>query len=140
VVRRRWCSQGRKHVITQTERIGLFLDGALKVIEGRGYDADGKLAFNSFGIVSFNPATRSYSMRSYAGQVGDFVRLTADDSRGDSGWPGDDPHTAAIKGNTLRDRRTHRCRQRTGALLRDDAAEVGDADWPAAGTVGRAGG
>src|SRR5689334_16564952 len=30
---------GEKHNITQTERIGPFLDGSIKVIEGRGYNA-----------------------------------------------------------------------------------------------------
>ena len=65
---------GEKHAITQTERIGPFLDGSVKVIEGRGYDAEGKVTFNAFGTISYNPATRSYSMRSHAqGQVGDFV-------------------------------------------------------------------
>ena len=49
---------GEKHAITQTERIGPFLDGSVRVIEGRGYDADGKVAFNSFGTISYNPATR----------------------------------------------------------------------------------
>jgi hypothetical protein len=32
---------GGKHEITQTERVGSFLDGKVKVIEGRGYEADG---------------------------------------------------------------------------------------------------
>ena len=30
---------GRKHEVIQTERIGPFLDGTIKVLEGRGYDA-----------------------------------------------------------------------------------------------------
>jgi hypothetical protein len=34
---------GEKHTITQTDRIGPFLDGSVKVIEGRGYDPDGKV-------------------------------------------------------------------------------------------------
>ena len=50
---------GEKHVVTQTERIGPFLDGSVKVIEGRGYVESGKLTFNAFGTGSFNPATRS---------------------------------------------------------------------------------
>lgn len=33
---------GEKHDITQTERIGLFLDGSVRVMEGRGYDSEGK--------------------------------------------------------------------------------------------------
>ncbi len=65
---------GEKHVITQTERIGPFLDGSVKVIEGRGYDSDGKVTFNAFGTISYNTATRAYTMHSYAqGNVGDFV-------------------------------------------------------------------
>jgi hypothetical protein len=31
---------GQKHNVTQTERIGLFLDGSIRVIEGRGYNED----------------------------------------------------------------------------------------------------
>ena len=31
---------GEKHAVTQTERIGRFIDGTVKVIEGRGYDAE----------------------------------------------------------------------------------------------------
>lgn len=65
---------GEKHLLTQTERIGPFLDGSVKVIEGRGYDADGKIAFNAFGTISFNPTTQSYTLHSYAmGSVGDFT-------------------------------------------------------------------
>jgi len=47
--------------ITQTERIGPFLDGSVKVIEGKGYEADGKPTFNSFGTISFNAATKAYN-------------------------------------------------------------------------------
>ncbi len=71
---------GEKHNVTQTERIGPFLDGSVKVLEGRGYDPDGKVTFNAFGIISFNPSTKAYTMHSYAqGQAGDFVlKPTAD--------------------------------------------------------------
>ena len=64
---------GEKHTLTQTERIGPFLDGSVKVVEGRGYEADGKVAFNAFGTISFNPATGAYTLHSHAmGSVGDF--------------------------------------------------------------------
>ena len=46
-------ASGDKHTITQTERIGPFLDGSVKVIEGRGYDADGTVSFNAFGTISY---------------------------------------------------------------------------------------
>jgi hypothetical protein len=62
-----------RHEVTQTERIGSFLDGSVKVMEGRGYNADGTVGFNALGIISFDPATKKYSMRSYAlGYAGDF--------------------------------------------------------------------
>lgn len=64
---------GTKHEITQTERVGPFLDGSVKVVEGRGYDAEGKVSFNAFGIISFDAGKQAYSMRSYAmGLAGDF--------------------------------------------------------------------
>ena len=67
----------------QTERIGPFLGGSVKVIEGRGYADDGAVRFNAFGIVSFDPATRAYTMHSHAqGHVGDFAFVpTADGYR-----------------------------------------------------------
>ena len=65
---------GEKHTVTQTERVGPFLDGAVKVVEGLGYEADGQVAFNAFGVISYSPATRAYSLRSYAmGMSGDYV-------------------------------------------------------------------
>jgi hypothetical protein len=65
---------GQKHTITQTERIEPFLDGSVKVIEGRGYDDDGSVSFNALGVISYNVTTRAYSLHSYAqGNAGDFV-------------------------------------------------------------------
>jgi hypothetical protein len=71
---------GDKHAITQTERIGPLLDGTVKVIEGRGYEADGTTSFNAFAILSYDVATKSFRMRSYAmGRSGDYpVQRTAD--------------------------------------------------------------
>lgn len=71
---------GQKHVLTQAERVGTMLDGAVRVVEGRGYEADGTLSFNAFGVISFDPAKGAYSMRSHAmGNSGDLpVTVTAD--------------------------------------------------------------
>ena len=68
------------HSVTQTERIGPTLGGTIKVMEGRGYNADGSTGFNAFGILSYDPAGRSYRLHSYAlGHAGDFeLILTAD--------------------------------------------------------------
>ncbi len=65
---------GDKHSVVQTERIGPLLDGTVKLVEGRGYDAAGKTQFNAFAVVSFNLATKAYNFRSYAqGFSGDYV-------------------------------------------------------------------
>ena len=56
-------ASGEKHTVTQTERIGPFLGGGVKVIEGRGYDADGTVTFNALGIVSYEPGGKqAYSL------------------------------------------------------------------------------
>jgi hypothetical protein len=64
---------GQKITVTQTERSGPLLGGAVHVVEGRGYNADGSIGFNALGIISYDPDKDAYSMRSYAmGQAGDF--------------------------------------------------------------------
>ena len=66
--------QSGPHSVTQTERIGPMLGATIRVMEGRGYNADDSTGFNAFGILSFDPATREYRLHSYAqGRAGDFV-------------------------------------------------------------------
>ena len=71
---------GDKHRVTQTERIGPFLGGSIKLLEGRGYNEDGSVGFNAFAVLSYDPATKSYSLHSHAmGMKGDFnLTPTAD--------------------------------------------------------------
>ncbi|MBF0548152.1 MAG: DUF1579 domain-containing protein [Candidatus Riflebacteria bacterium] len=65
--------EGKPYAVYQTERMGTMLNGQLVVIEGRGYLPDGKVAFNAFGIVSWNSFTKKYEIRSYAqGMSGTF--------------------------------------------------------------------
>ena len=64
---------GGWHSMVQTERVGPMLDGAVKVVEGRGHEADGRLSFNAFAVISYDPDKKTYSMRSYtAGRMGDY--------------------------------------------------------------------
>jgi hypothetical protein len=131
---------GERRTLTQTERIGPFLGGSVKVIEGRGHDANGKIVFNSFGIVSFDPATKAYSMRSYAlGRKGDFALTPTAD-----GYTWEVPagpgaivrYTATIKDNRL-----HEVGDRIvgGAepvrVFEMRLERVGDTDWPEQGAV-----
>lgn len=130
---------GEKRVITQTERIGPFLDGSLKVIEGRGYEPDGRVTFNAFGIVSYNPATRAYSMRSYAqGRAGDFAfKPTVDGYTWEiPAGPATIRYTATIISDVL-----HEIGERVVAdsepvrIFEMTLKRVADSDWPAAGAV-----
>jgi hypothetical protein len=130
---------GEKHTITQTERVGPFLDGSVKVIEGRGYDPDGKVTFNAFGTVSFNPGTRAYTLHSYAlGSVGDFrLTPTAD------GYIWEIPagpmtirYTAAIKGGTwleVGDRISPG--KDPVRFFEMNLTRIGDTTWPASGAI-----
>lgn len=130
---------GEKHQVTQTERIGPFLDGGVKVIEGRGYDADGKTVFNAFATISFNQSTNAYTMHSYAqGMVGDYVLTPTDD-----GFVWEIPaglmtirYTAVIKDGTWKevgDRITPN--QAPVRFFEMELKRLGNTSWPAAGAI-----
>lgn len=131
---------GEKHTITQTERIGPFLDGAVKVIEGRGYETDGRVGFNAFGIVSYDPGKRAYTMRAYAqGRVGDFpLTVTPDGFTWEiPAGPATIRYTAVVKDGTW-----HEYGERIGAGAEPvrfhemTLKRLGNSDWPAAGAIG----
>jgi len=129
-----------RHEIVQTERVGTFLGGTVRVVEGRGYNADGSVGFNALGVISFNPATRAYTMTSWAqGHAGAFpIRPTAD------GYVWETPagpgaiirYTATIGDGTLRE---------VGHRIAGDAPPVqifemnlrriSDTSWPAGDAV-----
>ncbi len=65
---------GRRHEIIQTERIGPFLGGAIKLIEGRGHEADGQVSFRAFAVLSYDVRGKTYQMQSHAqGRSGSFA-------------------------------------------------------------------
>ena len=62
------------HRVTQTERIGNLLGGTIKLLEGKGFTADGSIGFNAFGVVSYDADAKTYSLHSYAlGREGSFA-------------------------------------------------------------------
>lgn len=130
---------GEKRTMTQTERIGPFLDGSVKVVEGRGYDADGKVTFNAFGIISYNPATRAYTLRSYAqGNVGDFLLTRTPD-----GYVWEIPagpmtirYTAVVKNGAWREVGDRIMPgQEPVRFFEMNLKRVGKTTWPAAGAI-----
>jgi hypothetical protein len=131
--------QGRREMV-QAERIGPFLDGSVRVMEGRGYAADGSVAFNALGIVSFDPAANSYSLTSWAlGRSGSFpLRLT------DDGYVWETPAGpgAVIRYTaTIRDGSWHEVGERIAGdappvrVVELNLRRVGDTGWPAADPV-----
>jgi hypothetical protein len=131
--------QGRQ-TLTQTERVGPMLGGSIRVIEGRGYTADGSTAFNAMAIVSWDAQRGAYGFRSYAqGYQGDYpFELT------DTGFRWQVPagpgaaiqYVATVEGN-----RWHE----VGSYVRDGQppmpyfemtlTRIGDTGWPAEGAV-----
>ena len=129
-----------RHDITQTERIGTFLGGSVRVIEGRGYNADGTVGFNALGVISFDPATNSYTISSWAmGHNGVFpFRVTAEGYEWEvAAGPGATiRYSATVTADTLRE---------IGFLVAGSAPprqifemnlrRVGPTDWPGAGAI-----
>ena len=138
---RAWSVQpgGEKVELTQTERVGPFLDGSLKVVEGRGYDASGKVVFNAFGIISYDPARQAYTMRAYTlGSSGDFPVTVREDG---FSWEIDSPRARIVYNATVKDGTWHE----VGDYLAPGAAprrffemkleRVGKTDWPSGSPV-----
>jgi hypothetical protein len=132
-------ASGQRHEITQTERIGPFLDGSVKVIEGRGYDPDGKVTFNAFATISFDPASRAYTLHSYAqGRSGDFVLTPTAD-----GYVWEIPagpmtirYTAVVRDGAWREVGDRIMPGREPVRFFEmNLRRVGDTDWPAGGAI-----
>jgi hypothetical protein len=129
-----------RHEVTQTERIGPFLGGSVKVIEGRGYNADGTVGFNAFGIISFDPSTKRYTLHSYAlGHSGDFpleVTPTGYVWQVPAGPGAIIRYTATVTGNHWRE-----IGERIAGsgppiqMFEMNLARIGDTQWPAADPV-----
>jgi len=130
---------GEKKTVTQTERIGPFLDGSVKVIEGRGYDADGTVAFNAFGTIAFDPNTKAYTLHSYAmGHVGDFAFNPV---AGGYTWeipmgPAKIRYTATIKDGKWNEVGDQIVPDKDPVRIFEmNLARAGDTDWPSAGAI-----
>jgi hypothetical protein len=129
-----------RHDIIQTERIGPFLDGSVKVIEGRGYEPDGRAGFNAFGVISYEPETKRYNLHSYAlGYAGDFpLTLTADGYTWDvPAGPGMTIHyTATITNGTWREVGDRVVPGRDPVRFFEmNLKRVGDTTWPGGGAI-----
>lgn len=126
---------GQKHEVTQTERIGPFLGGSVKALEGRGYNADGTVGFNAFGLITYEPNGKAYSIRSCAmSYCGEFpLKLT------DTGYVWEVPagpgakirYTAAFKAGLWVETGERIEGDKPGVKMFEmDLRRVADTDWP----------
>jgi hypothetical protein len=129
-----------RHDVVHTERIGPFLGGSVKVIEGRSYKPDGSVGFNAFGIISYDPAGKAYSLHSYAmGRAGDFPLEVRPDGYVWQTPAG--PGTVIRYTATFKDGNWREIGERiagTAAPVRIfemNLKRVGDSGWPAGGAV-----
>ncbi|MEO8575730.1 MAG: DUF1579 domain-containing protein [Gemmatimonadales bacterium] len=131
---------GTKHDVIQTERIGPFLDGSIKLLEGRGYDAaTGAVTFNAFGTISYDQNAKAYTIHSYAqGRAGDFkLTPTAD------GYSWEIPagpvtirYTAVIKDGAWKEVGDQIIPGRDPVRFFEmNLKRVGNSDWPGAGAI-----
>ncbi len=131
---------GRSFHVWQTERMGPLLGGDIVLVEGRGYRDDDTTGFNAFAVVSYEPRSGRYEIRSYAmGQAGTFPLTPTED-----GYVWTIPagagrtlrYTAVVKDGIWNE---------VGDLLMEGKPpvrtfemtlrRVGDTDWPGAGAV-----
>ena len=130
---------GGKRTITQTERIGPFLGGTIRAIEGRGYDDTGAITFNAFGVISFDTAKKAYSMRSWAqGHAGEFpVRLKDDGYVWEiPAGPGMVRYDATVKDGTWHEVGDHILPGKPPTRFFEMRLKrLGDTDWPDGGAV-----
>jgi len=51
--------------VSQEEDIQFKLDGTILMVEGTGRNEEGNVVFNAIGIISYNPDTKSFGMKSH---------------------------------------------------------------------------
>ena len=133
-------NDGQWHEMVQAERVGTMLDGTVRVLEGRGYEKDGNLSFNAFAVISFDPDTKAYTMRSYSGgRTGDFpIVPTPTGFRWEiqAGPEMKIAYEAIVKDGVWTETGTRI--PKSGApvkFIEFSVTRLGDSTWPAAGVV-----
>lgn len=76
--------QGKRYEFRQTEHVRYNLDGAVLLVDGRGYSVDAPSGappvFSAFAVVSYDDLVGDYVFRSYTGgQVNNFPAKMMDD-------------------------------------------------------------
>jgi hypothetical protein len=130
---------GSKLALVQTERVGPMLDGSIVLVEGRSYAADGSVAFNALGLISFDPATGKYDFRAHAQGHGDDFAI--DVTPNGFAWtlpagPGSIHYSASVKDDVWTETGDFVMPgQPARRIFEMTVTRQGDTDWPAANPV-----
>lgn len=131
---------GHTTVLTQTERVGPLLGGSVKLVEGRGYAADGSTQFNAFAVLSWDERAGKYLFRSYAnGYTGEYpFELTENGFRWEmpAGPNAMIKYVAVVQNGTWHEVGDYVAEgQPPRRFIELRLTRVGDTDWPGAGAV-----
>lgn len=132
---------GAKVAMTQTERVGSFLGGTVKVVEGRGYFENGEVGFNALGVISYDPATKTYAMRTHAnGRSGEFKITPSGEGRYSWEIPAGPAmtirYTATIADGKWKEVGERLVEGKDPVVFTELTLErIGATDWPAGGAV-----
>ncbi|MDP3803325.1 DUF1579 domain-containing protein [Brevundimonas sp.] len=126
--------------LTQTERVGSMLGGSIKVIEGRGYAADGSTQFNAMAVVSWDARANRYGFRSWAqGYSGDYPFEVTDDGfrwETPAGPNAKIEYVAIVRDGTWHEIGTWVADgQPPRQMIEMRLTRIGDTDWPAGQAV-----
>lgn len=131
---------GEATTLSQTERVGAMLGGSVKVIEGRGYAADGSTEFNALAVLSWNEREGRYNFRSWAnGYSGDYKFERTDDGFRWETPAG--PNARIVYVATVKDGVWHEVGdyiaegQPPRRMIEMRLRRIGDSRWPAGGAV-----
>jgi hypothetical protein len=131
---------GVPFTVTQTERIGALLGGDILAVEGTGYQADGKVAFNAFGVISWNAQTQGYEFRAYTGGHSGTFKMTPTNTGAVWEMPAG-PNANIVSTITIKDGTWHEVQQYVAqgqpgrTVVEMKLKRVGDSDWPASGAI-----
>ena len=136
-----WMNEGQgRRQMTVTYRVGPFLDDSVKVIEIKGYLADGSVGFHAFNVISFDSEEKKeYVINARAGgRSGAFSFQLAE--RGfiwnigsaDSGLR----YTATLENGTWIEKGESLSPGRPAATVSEfTLRRIGDTNWPETGAV-----
>ena len=133
-------SRDGPYTLTQTERVGPMLNGDLVVVEGRGYKEDGSLAFNAFGVISYDKRQKSFFINAYTG--GNAGKYKLEHTNTGFTWTiqaGPNAkvvNVATIENNIWHEVTTYIPNEGPKRITNDmTLTRIGDTNWPSSGIV-----